>query len=360
MTSIDRLIKPEVASLAPYKPPATVKRSDIVAKMDFNENPFPLPRKILNALKKAIPYANYYPMNMPSLLEKIAEYVGLAPNNVILGTGSDQLIDLVTKAFLRPNDESIISIPTFGLYEVATRLMGGIPKFVPMLENFEWDIDGILSSISEKTKLIFICSPNNPTGNMLSEDKLRIILENDAVVVVDEAYAEFCGRSFSPLVNEYENLVILRTFSKAFGLAGMRIGYALANKRLVEYLGRLNPPFPVSSIAVEAAILLLDNMDYVKNFVKYVRRERERMERKLEEIKSIKCYPSVTNFMLINTRKTGKTAKEIADYLRKEGILVRDCSVFRGLDEYYIRVSIGTRNENELFIAKLREFLSQN
>jgi histidinol-phosphate aminotransferase len=205
---------------------------------------------------------------------------------------------------------------------------------------------------------VFICSPNNPTGNTISKEDLVKIARENVVVAVDEAYVEFAGESAVNLIGNYGNLFIIRTFSKAFGLAGLRIGYAITSPELAGLMRRIMPPFPVSVVALKAAEWVLDNSDYVMEVVKVVEEGRRYLFSKLSEIESIKVYPSKANFLLINLGGTGFTSTQVVKVLAEKGVFIRDCSGFRGLGKDYVRVTVGRMEENEAFLKEFKEVIN--
>ena len=235
-------------------------REDVVRMMS-NENPFPPSARVIRAIVEAATNANLYPPNGARLKTKLAARDGLEPHNVLLGLGSTELIDLVIRTFVGPGEEVLLSVPTFSMYEARTRVCGGIPVLVPMTEDHEHDIGGLIRAVTERTKVLFLCTPNNPTGNGIGEADLRRLVRLGLPTVVDEAYVELGdGKSFAHLLREYPNMIVLRTFSKAFGLAGLRLGYAFGHGAVVELLSRVKIPWNVPSITLAAAEAALEDV----------------------------------------------------------------------------------------------------
>jgi histidinol-phosphate aminotransferase len=364
---IEKLLNPNVKKISPYIPGR--RREEIakeygiglkdIIKLASNENPLGPSPEVVETLKKSAGEVSAYPDNEARTLRlEIAKYVGLEKENIIVGNGSDEVLDLAVKMFLGKGEEAIVPIPTFSMYHSLVKIYSGKPVYVPFDSNFDYDIDGIVEKISEKTKLVFICSPNNPSGTIIPEEGLLGILEKDVVVVLDEAYVEFSDASNVDKVKEYENLIVTRTFSKAFGLAGLRVGYGVASEKIIDYMLRIKTPFSVNLLAQKAAIASMRDKGHLKRTVALVRRERDALASQLAKIPKIRVYPSKANFILINLKGTGKKSKDVAEALLRKGIIVRDCASFYGMDEYHIRVSIGRPEENEKFLETFRGAIS--
>ncbi|MFQ5975858.1 MAG: histidinol-phosphate transaminase [Candidatus Hydrothermarchaeales archaeon] len=360
---LERFLKEEVKGIPPYVPGRSKEdiareyslEEDRIIKLASNENPLGPSPKAIEEAKKSLEKISIYPDPLADeLREVISDYIGLDKDMVIVGNGSDEIMELAFKTFLNPGEEVVIPIPTFSLYESLTKIYSGTPVLVPLVEDFQFDCDRILENINEKTKLVFICSPNNPTGSVISEKELRKLLNEDVVVVLDEAYVEFADRTYVDLTNEHENLIVLRTFSKVFGLAGMRAGYGVANKEIIDYLFRVKPPFNVNIIAQKAAVGALMDRKYLDDSKTTTKKGREFLFNELSNIKQIKVYPSKANFLLI--RLLGeKNSTEVTERLFKEGVITRDCRHFKGLNDVFIRVSVGTPGENRRFLECFRE-----
>jgi histidinol-phosphate aminotransferase len=308
--------------------------------LERNENPFDLPpglKKELFSELAQIPL-NRYPPTFPLEVEaKVAETLGLSSENVLLANGSDELIGLILKLF--EGDHIVVSSPTFGMYSFFAAVEGVRVEDVPLGENFEL---GNIEAHAENARAVFICSPNNPTGNVQPRKRIIEVLETGAPVVLDEAYAEFSRESSVGLVKDYDNLIVLRTFSKAFGLAGARLGYAVASEETMGQLRKLRPPFSVNSLSLAAAGFMLNHLDYVRKIVRYIVSERERLYRALKPY----AYPSEANFLMI--------AIDAHDFLLEHGIAVKKLS---GRLEGYVRATVGRREENDVLLDALREFL---
>lgn len=329
-----------------------------IVKIDRNENPLGPSQKVVEALSRALPMSYRYPPDESrSLMDKIANFVGLTPEHVLLGDGSNMLIDVLVKTFIDPSDEVIVSYPTYAMYETFVKLMNGRVRSVPKDGDFNWSVDGIVEAISPKTKLVFICSPNNPTGNVMSKEDLVSIVKEGVAVLLDEAYAEFARTSLVKLIPEWDNIIVLRTFSKAFGLAGLRVGYMLANPDLIEIMKRVTPPFAVNVLAIVAAEAALDDLEYLTKTKEVVKSGREYIYNALNKVGGVTAYPSEANFVLI--RVDGVESEEIVSNLLGSGILIRDCAKMRGLGPNFVRVTVGTMDENRRFVEAFKELISR-
>jgi histidinol-phosphate aminotransferase len=317
-----------------------------------NESPFPPSPRVQSAIRKALGCLNLYPDPWAAeLREKIANYAGVEGENVILGNGSDELLDLACRLFLDPGDRVLVPVPTFSLYEIAARLAGAHLQFWPLPE-FRWRGDELIRAAG-KAKMVFVCRPNNPTGNSAEEETVLELLREGKIVVVDEAYHEFARYSLVRHLGTHENLVILRTFSKAFGLAGLRIGYALAAPKVVEAMRRVKQPFSVNSLALVAASAALDDLSYMNRVVEEVRRERERVRVELLSM-GLTVLESDANFLMVG----GFTdADQLCRELEKEGILIRSLSGVRGAGGGWVRITVGTRSQNQRLLSALRRIL---
>ena len=302
-----------------------------------NENPYG-PSPAVGAALQEGPF-HRYPDSRP-FLEALAGYTGFSPEWLVAGAGMDEIISTICRIFLGRGDRALIPVPTYNYYALAAGLCGARPEYQTRAESFA------LHPHLPGLKMVFLCSPNNPTGETLSEDSVRSVLEEtDAIVFLDEAYIEFAGKSLVGLVREYQNLVVGRTLSKAFGLAGMRLGYAIAPPWIAEQYRRVAPMFSISSPSLAAGTAALADLEWMKECVRRIVSERERMREKLP------CaLPSQGNFLFLKTRHKSKA---LAEQLLCRGIIVRDCSSFHGCGERCLRVTVGRREENDSFLEAL-------
>ncbi len=353
-------VRASLQEIEEYKPGKLVKGA---IKLSSNENPLgPSPeviRELVKRLEAGELNLNVYPWekDVEELRDEISRYVGarIEKDNVVLGAGVDGVLDTLARIFIANGDEALIPIPTFSLYESLVKIAGGMPRYVKRKsgENFDVPVKDLISACNEKTKLIFISSPNNPTGNCIPEDEIREIIESvdsRAMVVIDEAYAEFADSSLVNLVTEYENVAVMRTFSKAFGLAGLRVGYGIIPEWLASAYKKVAMPFSVNSIAIKAAIAALRDQAYLRKTVELVKHERAFLTENLRRVFK-KVYPSEANFVLADVSPA--KSREVYAALMKRGIIVRDCSSFRGAGDSFIRVTVGTREQNEKVVEAL-------
>ncbi|MCK9268612.1 MAG: histidinol-phosphate transaminase, partial [Alkaliphilus sp.] len=295
---LNSLVKDNIKSLLSYK---VEEHADMI-KLDANENnnaSYLLNEKLVEAIMEL--KINEYPdSDCVELRAMLAEEFDLDIEQIMVGCGSDQLIALIMDTFIGSGDKMLTHVPTFGMYKIGTQIAGGITVEVPLNEDFSFDLDGFVEAMErEEPKVIFLTNPNNPTGNIMSAEQIiKIAQLSKGVVVVDEAYYEFYGESVIDLVNEYENLIVLRTFSKAYGLAGARVGYGVASKQLMDILYKVKPPYNVASLSQIAAKVCLMNKDIMYNTVREIVKEREKMINSLKEILGFRIFESHANFVL--------------------------------------------------------------
>ncbi len=315
-----------------------------VVKLASNENPYGCTPKALEVLRQFSKLNSYPPKDPEELRERIAGYVGFDPEMVFISSGLDGVLECAFKLLVEPGDEVCFALPTFPYYSI-------LSKIYRARENkTERDSEFRMVNYSKKAKLTVICSPNNPTGNVENPDFVKEIVENvNGYVFIDEAYAEFTEKNLTELV-EYENVMVGRTFSKAFGLAGIRLGYAVMHPDMRKALMKVNPPFPVSSLAVKAGIAALEDLEWMRKTVRMIKRDREWLFRKLKNI--ARPFKSEANFLYVETEMDGKS---IVEKLEKKGVIVRALSGFEGARENAFRVSVGKREENEAFIKALED-----
>ena len=324
-------------------------RQDELVKLSSNESPLGLSPKVADAITTHLKDLHIYPeVCSPDLRTAISTYVGYPMNNIVIGNGGDGVLDTIVRLFVDKGDQTIIPTPTFSFYELLTRISNGIPKFLRRGKDFSVPIDKLIGSVSDKTKIIFLCTPNNPSGNIMGEEEVRKIVESvNCVVVCDEAYVEFTDSSVSHLVKKYDNLIVTRTFSKAFGLAGLRIGYAIIPDWIFGEYMKVNQPFGVNQMGVIAGMAALEDKEYLNRTVKLAREGRDFFMSKI----TFKVYPSQANFVLVDVSPL--KSKEVLSGLLKEGIIVRDCSSFRGAGDSLIRITVGTPEQNEKVVCAL-------
>ncbi len=317
-------------------------------KLASNENNFgPSPNVIL-ALKKKAAKTQLYPYRGEEVRGKLAGYVGLKQENIVLGNGSDEIMDLVSKVFKGPYAGMY---PSFPVYKLVAKTMGERYVEVPYDAGFTFNADKFIKK-AMKARVLFLCSPNNPTGTSICDGDLRKILDTGKIVILDEAYVEFSGKSRVSWVRRYKNLIVLRTMAKAFALAGLRIGYGVASKEIIGLLMKVKPPFNTSSLAEDAALAALEDLAYMKKSVDRIVEGRELLYTALS--RRFKPIKSDSNFVLADVSPT--TCDEFFEKMFARRIIVRKYGRFRGFKGDYIRVSAGTEKENRKFINALSLF----
>lgn len=341
-------LRPALSQLQPYvagKGFGEISRmyglnpKDIV-KLGSNENPYgPSPGAKEGLATAAM---ERYP-EPEELLAGLSAYTGFPEDMILIGAGMDGVMDTLSRIFLDPGDSTFIPTPTFSYYEILTIMAAARPVFSPRGPKHE-----LAEDVPARTKMAFLCSPNNPTGNVMGEEPLRALLEStDAIVFLDEAYVEFAKESLIHLVKEYDNLIVGRTLSKAFGLAGMRLGYALAPHWIAHQYRRAAPPFyGISSASAAAGAAALSDLPFMRRSVEKIVSERERLE------KEIGCVASQANFLYLQTQEP---SNQFVERFLSRGIIIRDCRSFRGAGEHRVRVTIGTPEENQRFLSAYRE-----
>ena len=339
-----------------------LKKEDII-KLGSNENPWGPSPKAMKAIEDEIASINRYPESqLHELVSEIAQYSGVKDSQVIIGgDGADEIIDVLAKTFINPDDEFIVPLPSYMYYEYLLKQYGARPVYAKWdLDENRLDEESIFDSITEKTKMIFLCSPNNPTGTLIDKEVLiNIASKNpEVLIVIDEAYFEYSEVTNKDLIDEFNNIFIIRTMSKVLGLAGMRIGYGLACEEIIEYMHRIKPVFSLTRLSFVAALNTFRDKEYITESIRKGIESRQYLYDEISKIDGLHVFPSKSNFMLIRVKDTGFTASELALELMKKGIIVRDCTSFKGLDEYWIRISICTLEEDEKFIDILKEVLS--
>lgn len=356
---IEKIIRGDLLRLTAYQPivPPDVLSQEAgvsiegVIKLDGNENPYGCSSRVRDTLA-AYPFYHIYPdPEQREVRQALEGYVGVGAEHILAGAGSDELIDLILRLFLNPGDRVINCVPTFGMYSFCTEVCGGEIVDVPRDKSYAVDIRGVKQAIDEKTKVIFIASPNNPTGNIASESDILELVKTGIVVVVDEAYFEFSGVTVAPLVPQHENLIVLRSFSKWAGLAGLRIGYGVFPTSLVEHLLKIKQPYNINVAAQIAVKESFADIDCLNDTVKAIVAERERLLAKLEKLRFLKPWPSQANF--IYCAVLDGDARTIYKELQKKGIFIRyfDTPLLKNS----LRISVGKPEHTDVLIEALQE-----
>ncbi|MBA2300248.1 MAG: histidinol-phosphate transaminase [Chloroflexi bacterium] len=349
---LDRFVRPDLGDAKAYD--AThhdfAWQHRELARLMSNECPLPPDPIVIEAATKALAEANLYPNSGWELRDALAEFAGVDPACVLLGNGSTEILDVVTRSFISPGDEAVIPVPTYAFFETQVRLNGGRAVLVPVTQDLGFDIPAIVAAVGPRTKLIFLCSPNNPIGRSWTDQEVETVLGLGIPTVIDQAYLE-CGpgRSFAPLVAHYPNLIVTRTMSKAFGLAAIRLGYGIADRAVIDLMARVRIPFSVSLIAIAAGLAAVRDPGILERRRRYISEERDRLFAALSVLPGVEPWPSEANFITIDVTATGRSSTDHVADARAADILLRRMSAHR-LEGQYVRVTIGTREQNERFL----------
>lgn len=347
MFDINNLLRENIKRLVPYSSARDEYQGEARVFLDANENSFGSP---LNQ-----PYNRYPDPLQTEVKKRLSGIKGVPVPNIFLGNGSDEAIDVLFRSFCNPGIDNVILVPpTYGMYQVSANINDVEVKNVPLTEDYQLNLDGIAEAIDSDTKMIFICSPNNPTGNSINRTDIETLLANfEGIVVVDEAYINFSRqKTFIQELTEYVNLVVLQTLSKAWGLAGLRIGMAFASEEIIEVMNKVKPPYNINEASQQLALQALQNIEQVNDWIKQTLVERDILVLNLKEFEFVlDIYPSDANFILVKTNN----ARAIYNFLVAKGIIVRDRSKVE-LCEGCLRITVGTPTENLLLIKTLQDY----
>jgi len=353
----------DLIAYVPGKPMEEVQKEyglTEIIKLASNENPLGTSPKALLAMQQALGDTNLYPEGSSrKLREKVAAKYGINEDMVIFSNGADNILLLIAQGFISEGDEVIIGDPTFSVYETAVRIMGGKLIKVP-LYNLTYDLSAIAKKITEKTKLIFICNPNNPTGTIVTEEEVAGFMDmvpTDCVVVFDEAYAEFVGEKSYPQTIKYvkaqRNVLIVRTLSKVFGLAGVRVGYAVGPEHMINILRKVVEPFPVNRIAQAGGLAALEDTEFLNKVLSVTEEGRQYLYQEFTKL-GMKYTPSNTNFIFVDL---GMDAQVVFKKLLERGVIIRPGNIWNLPN--HARITIGTMEQNEKFIKALKEVVNE-
>jgi len=353
----------KIKPYSPGKPIWEVQREfglRTVVKLASNENPLGPSPRALEAIREALPELHRYPdAQAIDLRSKIANKLQVLPEQIIVTNGGDELIKLISETFLEPGDEVVVPEPTFGEYEFGGNLMGAAVISVPLKENYEYEVEALLRAVTERTKILYLCSPNNPTGTILSRSQLQQILDflpKHTLVVLDTAYSDYVSSSEYTDGVEFVKagypLIMLKTFSKVYGLAGIRVGYGVASQEIVNSILKVKEPFNVNALAQIAAAAAIEDDDHVTRSAQLVKQERQRLYGVFQEL-GLRYIESSSNFILL---ELGTDASKLYQEFMAKGVIVRYGGTW-GLPKH-VRVTIGTPEENDMFMKTLREILS--
>lgn len=352
--NIRELVREDLRDMVPYEPHLF---SDVI-KLDANENPHQFPNQVIREIFSSMQGDDFtrYPDPLGrALKEKIAAIANVGTQNLILGNGSDELIQLILQTFGGPGKRVIIPAPTFSMYRIHGEITGTIPVEVDRDESFGLAVDNLLTEMNHPdTRVTFIATPNNPTGNSVSTEDIRRLAGGvRSLVVVDEAYIDFGGETSLPLLEDYPNLVIMRTFSKV-GLAGLRVGYLIAGADVITELTKVKQPYNVNTFSQMAARAVVEHWPLFRAQIDAIIAERERLAGVLETLPGVQVFPSQANFILF---RVSGSPDEIHQKLLERGILIRKgLGKTHGLQEC-MRVTVGTKEENDKFLQKMQEIM---
>ncbi len=356
---IERLIRPDLVTLSAYpthKSPETLSGQvevpvESIIKLDANENPYGCSPRVSRALA-AYPHFNIYPdARQTELRRRLQKYTGIDAKYIVAANGSGELIDDILRLFIRPGDKVINCVPTFDMFRFRTLVCQGKLVNIPRGKDFAVDVSAVKAAIDNRTKIIILANPNSPTGTVTPRSDILELADAGIPLLVDEAYYEFCGETVAPLVSQDKNMMVLRTFSKWAGLAGLRIGYGIFPPQIAEYLLKIKLPYNVSMAASVAVQESLADIDYLMSTVKAIITERERLFTKLKKLKFLKPFPSRANFIFCSVLE-GK-ASELQQRLQRKGILVRYFDL--PFLENSIRISAGKPEHTDALIKALQE-----
>ena len=343
MKELKEIVRKNIYSLKPYSSARNEFKGEASIFIDANENPYDTP------------YNRYPDPLQLQVKEKISALKGVAVENIFLGVGSDEPIDLLYRIFCEPQKDNVVALePTYGMYAVCADINNVEYRTVSLKENYQFSAEELLVATDDNSKIIWLCSPNNPTGNALDSTEIEKVLKNfSGIVAVDEAYIDFSSQpSYLKVLKEYPNMVVLQTFSKAWGSAGVRLGMAFASEDIIKIFNKVKYPYNVNVLTQRYAIKLLDNFSQVEKKVKAILKNREKLEKQLAKVECIKeVYPTDANFILVKTTDSDTIYK----YLIEKGIVARNRNCITLCDNC-IRITVGTAEENKQVIAALKNY----
>lgn len=351
---LTKLIRPHLLTIKPYASARAEFSGTAEVWLDANENAYGTPGS-----EESTGFHRYPDPYQIELKNRISEIKNVSTDKIFLGNGSDEAIDLIIKIFCRPGVDNIITLPpTFGMYEVAASVNDVKVYSASLTDNYQIDRAAIESAIDDNTKVIFLCSPNNPTGNLLDRDEITHFLETfSGIVVVDEAYADFTTEpSFIYQLDNYPNLIVLQTFSKAWGIASLRLGAAFASTEIIGFLNKIKLPYNISALTQQTALSILTQTDHFKRNINRIIEQREKLVGSLQLLDIVKkVYPSDANFLLVKF----ENANDLYKFLTENKVIVRNRSTVR-LCEEGLRITIGTEKENKALLDSLKQFQRSN
>jgi len=363
MSDVKKLMVPWLEGLKPYFSEHLEKAWEdrSLIRMMSNEGPFSPQKKVLEALIEGSKNANRYPDSLKHIKKKIGEInFGLGPEWVILGNGSTEVLDMILRSFMQPGEELIQSTPCYGIYTQRAAILGAITISILAKDNWEYDVDAIEKAITPKTKIIILANPNNPTGNLIDDSVYERLVKHNIIMICDEAYIEYSGLENSKihLMKKHPNMIISRTLSKAYGLAGMRFGYALGHPETIEIVSKTIMSWNISIMSAFGAFAALNDQEGLKEKARLTNEGRDYIEKELSKINGLTVYHTYGNYILIDASPTGATTEEIVGWvMNKHGIILRKVSPFKGQKGLF-RITIGNRDENENCVKAVKEFFT--
>ena len=355
----------QIEALESYTPEKTIKNAAKqfglsptgIVKLNFNENLYMPRAKLVELMKEVADECDVrlYPQEEEEKLrEAIIEYLGLQQGCVAIGNSSDEVMDRVTRLFLEKGDKAVTFSPTFSVFRYCVKYQGAEYVAIPLQKGFMLDAKAMLEAFTPKAKLLYLCSPNNPTGNQFRQDEVEALIEEfQGIVMVDEAYGEDAECSVLPLIAKYENLVVLRTFSKAFGLAGLRLGYAVANPTLARAINKIPAPYAINTVTLTMGRKLLENVGVVREAVAALKAERGKLINELNAIRGVEAFDSRANFVLFNM---SKPYEDVYLSLLKKGVIIKKLGKLL-MYENCLRATVGLPEMNAKLLNALREYL---
>ncbi|MDR2720249.1 MAG: histidinol-phosphate transaminase [Nitrososphaerota archaeon] len=330
--------------------------TSVIAKLNFNENLFVDRRRqtsLLNQVADEIDLRLYPEDEIPKLTQKLTEYLKIPQEYIVVGNAGDELLDRMIRLFIEKGDIAVSFAPSFVIPKLCVKRQQGEYVTVPLRSDFQLDVSTMLAAFSEKTRLLYLCSPNNPTSNQMRPEDIETLAKAfPGIVILDEAYNEFADYSFVSRIREFPNMIILRTFSKAFGLAMLRLGYAIANPELTEILTKKAPlPYPVSGFTIRMGIKMLENIDIMQTAVAALRVEREKLIKALNQIEGVQAFDSQADFVLMNTKLS---ADLLYEKLLKRGVMLKKWGKLLQYENCF-RVTVGLPEFNAKLIESLKQ-----
>jgi len=350
------MIKPRKAieEMDEYNPPLEGRRG--LLRLDFNENTVGCSPRVLEAInnikeEEIAAYPEY-----KKFKTRLANSIKVKPEQLMVTNATDEAIMIIMQTYIEKGDEIILPVPTFAMFKFYAQIVDAKIKEILYTSNLTFPTKKVLNGISKKTKLVVLCNPNNPTGTLIEKKDIVKIVEkaqkNDALVLLDEAYYQYSGAECLDLIGKYDNLIIIRTFSKAYGLGGLRLGYIVSNEEIIKNLLKVGSPYSVNTVAMVAASVAIEDMDYVKWYVNEVKKAKRIIYEELKKLK-IKTYPTAANFLIA---KFPKKADEVEEKLKERGILVRNRTAYPLLRDC-LRIGIGTVKQTRQLVNALKEIL---